>query len=139
MIGAVMDKSLVVYSLDGKTYYDYEEIISMIKDGEKSDFVYVGNKIEHTHKSFLDTDCVIEQMQDNADEVGEWAEGYLCDMTKEQKEDLKNTVLNWFNKNITQPSFFNVENSVKFSFDDFQNDYMKTRYTIKLGVYDDKK
>lgn len=112
-----------VCSFDGETYYELEEMVSMINNGEESEFIYIGSKIEHSHKNFLDTDCVIEQMQDNADEVGEWAEGYLCDMTKEQKEDLKNTVLNWFNKNITQPSFFNVENSEKLTMLEFQKEY----------------
>jgi len=126
-----MSKSLIAYSFDGETYYDYEDIVAMIKNGEKSEFIYVGNKIEYSHKSFIDTDCLIEQMQDKADDVGEWAEGYLCDITKEQKEDLEKTVLVWFNENVTQPSFFNIENSVKFAFNDFQNNYMKTKFKVQ--------
>ncbi len=40
----------------------------------------------------------------------EWTEGYLEDVTKEQKEELNNLVLDWFNKNISKPSFFLIEN-----------------------------
>lgn len=61
------------------------------------------------------------------DSCGEWAENYLSNITKEQKDNLKEYILKWFNENVDQPSFFNIESSIKIPFEDFKNDYMKTK------------
>jgi len=109
-----------VFSLDETAYHDYDEIVAIMKDEGERDFIFMGNKIPQKHSYFLSVSCLIEDMQDRACELGEWAEGYLDDVTKEQKEELNNLVLDWFNKNITEPSFFLVENIEKITLEKFK-------------------
>lgn len=113
-------KQKKVYSLNEIAYYDYDDIVAIMENEGESDFIFMADKICQKHSNFLDVDCVIEEMQDRASELGEWGESYLTDLSKEQKEELHSTVLDWFNKNISQPSFFLVENIQKITLEDFK-------------------
>jgi uncharacterized protein YeaC (DUF1315 family) len=110
-----------VYSINEEDYYDYDEFVSIIEDEGKPDFIYVSDRVIQEHKDFLSIDSLFEDMQDKACELGEWAEGYLEDVSKEQKEELNKLVLNWFDKNISKPSFFLVENTKKITLEQFEN------------------
>lgn len=110
-----------VYSLNETHYYDYDEIATIMQNEGESDFVYMGDKITQEHSKFLDVDCIFEEMQDKACELGEWAENYLEDVSKEKKKELHDLVLDWFNKNISSPSFFLVENIQKITLEEFKN------------------
>ena len=124
-----MNKSLIAYSFNDVEYYEYQDIIDMIEiDKEVSDYIYIGTKKIYSHKDFMDVNFLIEGMQEfSQDSCGEWAENYLSNITKEQKDNLKEHILKWFNENVDQPSFFNIESSIKIPFEDFKNDYMKTK------------
>ena len=132
-----MNKSLIAYSFNDVDYYEYQDIIDMIEiDKEVSDYIYIGTKKIYSHKDFMDVNFLIEGMQDfSQDSCGEWAENYLSNVTKEQKDNLKEYILKWFNENVDQPSFFNIESSIKIPFEDFKNDYMKTKI-YPQGVVD---
>ncbi len=116
--GELMSK---VFSLNETNYYDYEDILAIMEDERESDFIFIGDKIAQEHKNFLTVSCLFEDMQDRASELGEWSEGYLEEVTKEQKEELNSLVLDWFNKNISKPSFFLVENVEKITLEQFKN------------------
>ncbi len=129
-----MNKSLIAYSFNDVEYYEYQDIIDMIEiDKEVSNYIYIGTKKIYSHKDFMDVNFLIEGMQEfSQDSCGEWAENYLSNITKEQKDNLKEYILKWFNENVDQPSFFNIESSIKIPFEDFKNDYMKTKFYLEV-------
>lgn len=59
---------------------------------------------------FFDVDQLIEQMQERAYDVGgEFAEGYLTDLTEEQVRDLDGVVKAWLSSVKPSVTFFNVK------------------------------
>ena len=109
-----------VFSFDETNYYDYDDIVEMMEDDGERDFIFIGDKTIQEHKNFLTVSCLFEDMQDRASELGEWSEGYLEEVTKEQKEELNNLVLDWFNKNVSKPPFFLIENVEKITLEQFK-------------------
>ena len=75
-----------------------EEIVTMFYVGQ-----IIGSGIP------FDVDYLIEQVQESAyDDGGEFAEDYLDDVTKEDKEELEELVLNWFTEHNYMPTWFSV-------------------------------
>ena len=103
-----------VYSIDDEIYKTYEEIQEEIYELEcpvKDVVVYEGWTNIIRHSDFINVDIVLEGMVDYAyDNHGEWTEGYLYDVTKEQAYELNNLLVRWFNKNIKQPTFYRISN-----------------------------
>lgn len=102
------------YSIDGERYYDIEDINDqLIVDGhEIGEKVIVsrGVKKEFDHSDFFSVDRMIENMRESADdEMGEFAESYLDEMTGVKKGELHNHILNWFSENKVNVNFFGVE------------------------------
>lgn len=111
----------LAYSLDESLYEDYDSIFDQIEgeDGNR-EFVYVGEKIKQTHSNFLDIDSLFESMGKQAYEVGdEWSEDYLDNELKEHKVNLEKIILEYMDKNITQPNFFLIKNVKKITVEEF--------------------
>jgi hypothetical protein len=103
----------LVYSFNEEAYYDMDDIIEMVEIDKipKDRFVYVAEKVKYYHKDFIPQLDIQEQLLDIAyDEVSEWCEGYVDDLTKEKVEALNQVIIDWFDKNIEQPRFFTVKN-----------------------------
>ena len=62
----------------------------------------------------FNVDDLIEQVQEDAyDDGNECAEDYLVDVTKEDKEELEELVLNWFNKHNYLPTWWSLSNMMR--------------------------
>lgn len=78
------------------------------------EYVYIGVAGDIWEPT-IDGDGIIEMLQEMADEaVGDVADGYLADVTKEDEEKLTNalteTVKKWAAENGYLPTFYTVEN-----------------------------
>lgn len=75
-------------------------------------YFYIGKAISDFTPS-IDIDCIIENIQEDAyQNGGEWAEGYLEDITKEQAneldEKLNDVLSNWIDKYNIKANWFTV-------------------------------
>ena len=80
----------------------------------EKEYVYIGVS-GGIWQPTIDGDGIIEMLQEMADEaVGDVADGYLADVTKEDEEKLTNalteTVKKWAAENGYLPTFYTVEN-----------------------------
>lgn len=124
-------RNKVAYSMDGENYSNWydttaealedarKEIEYMIDSREEGykvvlpERVFVG-ECEIYHPSLLSCgyDVIESIQQDAADEGGEWAEGYLDDVTTEQREELEerlDVVFNaWLEKYNLYPNFYSI-------------------------------
>lgn len=106
---------------DGENFdatFDTKE--EAIQEGKalQYDTIYVGQCVDD-FAPHIDTDDVIERLQEEAYDIGgEYAETYLEDVTKEQKEELEeqlNDVLStWLAKYKHEVNFYSVDNIEKF-------------------------
>ena len=105
--------SEIVYSITGDTFY--EDLDSTCDDLEIGIHEIFQGESEHPKVSdFFDADSLIERIQENAyDNHDEYAEDYLEDVTKSQKEDLEKLICDWFEKNDLTPRFYRVINVEK--------------------------
>ena len=109
----------IFYSLCDERYYSEDCVLDMLEDEPEIEEVYYGIGIFKTHKDFIDADDIIERAKDRAHEDSEYAEGYLDDITKEQEQELNKLIIDWFNKNVKQPTFFEIKKSNKMSREEF--------------------
>lgn len=101
-----------VFSLDGYTFY--ENINDIIDDLDTTNVIYIGEKVEKYHKDFINISYLIETMQESAcDSSGDY-EGYLEDITIEHKNNIEKIILEYMNKYIDQPKFYDTINIKKF-------------------------
>lgn len=90
--------------------------------------VYIGEAEYYTDGLFVD--YIIEQQQEEAyNECGEWAETYLDDITKEEKDILEerlNKVWNEFKKEFNhEATFYTVANEKKYEFNIYSEEFEK--------------
>lgn len=108
------------YSLDGEEYHDIDYIAQELEDDKERLIVFIGEGIKPTHKQFIITVDICEEMQNKAyDEFDEYSEGYLAEITKEQEEELNNLIANWFDKNAKEPNFYRIENAKQITREEF--------------------
>ncbi len=100
-------------SCNGEMLFDdLEECIQFIVDNSEyplTKTIDVFEKYQPTHKDLLDIECVLENMQCQAEDVaGEWAEDYTTDLYYDEvkKKELFNLILKWFDTNLDQPTFY---------------------------------
>ena len=116
----------LVYSFNEEAYYDMDDIIEMVEIDKipKDRFVYVAEKVKYYHKDFIPLIDFQDELQSLAyDEVSEWCEGYVDDLTKEKVEALNQVIIEWFDKNIEQPRFFTVKNVRKIMLEEVLKGY----------------
>lgn len=72
--------------------------------------LYKGEEVKCTFSDYFDVNYMLEIVSDNAyDNVGDWASGYLYNVTPEQKGDLKKLVCDWADRHQLHPSFYSIE------------------------------
>ena len=109
------DKS---YSYNEEEYHSYySDILDHFNDhyeiGDKVEF-WKGDTVQCGHERFIEPYILIEDMQDRAhEEVGEFADGYLNEVTEKQLHELKQLVAGYLDKNLAKHSFFTVKNVEK--------------------------
>lgn len=113
----------LVFSTNGEEYYDdIDYIIHCFEEDEKIDSVYVAEKVEILHENVL-THWTInsfkEYLEDAAYEMSEYSDQYLRDLTDAKKKELHKILLDWFNKNIEQPRWYDVKNVKRITKDEF--------------------
>ena len=120
-----MTKDLV-YSFNEEAYYDIDDIFEMVEIDKipKDRFIYVAERVKYYHKDFIPLIDFQDELQNLAyDEVSEWCEGYVDDLTKEKVEALNQVIIEWFDKNIEQPRFFTVKNVRKLMLEEVLKSY----------------
>lgn len=101
---------------NGEPFNTKEDAISDGKLVYGGDDFYVGQIVQIYSSQLFDVDWMLDSMNERAqDEAGDAGEDYLCDVTKEQKEDLEKTLEKWFKKNGLEPTFFGIENEEKIT------------------------
>lgn len=104
------------YSVDNEGYKSWEGMMDDLREsyeeGEEV-LVWEADKKEYKHSDFIDVNVLINDMQCNAsDEAGEVSEEYLNGLSDNKKDELKNHIAEWFNKNA-KLNFYGVENEHK--------------------------
>lgn len=102
-----------------------EEVVQMMLDdmGEKERkeakvvTLYKGVKKQQTFEDFLRVDAILDNMAELAyEECGEWAEDYLCGVSKDQKKELEKVISAWAASNNISPSWFMIEQIEEIKF-----------------------
>lgn len=112
-----------VYSLNEDDFMDIDDLENEIEERNSEDenikitHVYRGEKIAQTHSMFVSGSSIIEDITNSACENGgEWSESYCSDLEKkEHMENIENLIVDYLNKNESQPSFYLVENVKEIS------------------------
>lgn len=116
----------LVYSFNEEAYYSIDDIIEMVEIDKipKDRFIYVAERVKYYHKDFIPLIDFQDKLQDIAyDEVSEWCEGYVEDLTIEKEKALEQLIIDWFDKNIEQPKFFTVKNVRKIMLEEVLKGY----------------
>lgn len=104
--------SEVCYSITGEDYTELCLVMEQLRDEHEigdSVEVFQGISTPIGHNGFIFANTLIEHMQDRAwEEYGEWSEGYLDNITKDQKLQLENLISAWFTRNVPTPTFYKV-------------------------------
>ena len=107
-----MEKCYLASCNDELLFDDLEECVQFVVDQSEyplTKTISVFEKYQPLHRDLLDIECVIENMQYRAEDIGgEYAEDYTNDIWYDEKKKgaLFNLVLNWMNKNLDQPTFY---------------------------------
>ena len=101
-----------VYSLDGETYSEYEDIVATLESehepGRHKVDVGIVKKVNHIN--FISGRHIIEGLQESSgDDFGEFAEDYLSGVTDEQTEKLGKHIAAWLDTNVGTPTFYGVD------------------------------
>lgn len=84
---------------------------------EPGDTVWTGEAVKEPASAYFSIDNLIESMQGNAyDDIGEWAEDWLGNVTGKDEDELRSKIENaidaWAEEHGYQPNFFRVDNMV---------------------------
>ena len=107
------------FSLDGEKFEtDSEIIMDKIKEHK---IIYVGEQKRALHKDFINIESLIENMQEAATFESEYADDYLEDFTEEHEFELEKLILEYMDKNLAQPNFYEAVNIQEISVEEFKN------------------
>ena len=107
-----MSKVYLASCNDELLFDDLEECVQFIVDNSEyplTKTIDVFEKYQPEHKDLLDIECLLENMQCQAEDIGgEYAEGYTDSVyyDKDKQSELFNVVLEWMNENLKQPTFY---------------------------------
>ena len=127
-----INKNLKCFSFDEDEWVlnDPDYILDQIEDDEitDEDFVYIADSEFMQHKDYLNISYLIESMCDLAYEDFEDCDDYLTEFYKDRNKsekyfELQNLILNWLNKNIEQPNWYQAKNVKKITIKEFKNLY----------------
>ena len=107
------------FSLDAEKFEtDSEIIMDKIKEHK---IIYVGEQKRALHKDFINIDSLIENMQEAAAFESEYADDYLEDFKEEHESELEKLILEYMDKNLAQPNFYEAVNIQEISVEEFKN------------------
>ena len=108
-IDDLLDKDQLVFSINEKWTDDVDYICDCLED-EEIETIKVGIKVPIYHKDLINLRYLTEQMEEYAyDMAEEYSESYLKDLTTEKAKELEELIINWLNKNVKQPTFYQVK------------------------------
>lgn len=85
----------------------------------------VGERVPVLHRDIFNLRYLTEEMQEQAYEMAdEYAEDYLNDLSTEKAKELEVLILDWLNKNVQQPNFYNVKNEKEISVKEFRERFL---------------
>lgn len=114
-----MDEVDYVFNVNDYWTDDVDYINELINDLELEN-VQIAEKVSVFHRDIFNIRYVTEEMQDDAYEIAdEYAEDYLRDLTTEKAKELEELILDWLNKNVSQPNFFTVKNEKEITKEEF--------------------
>ncbi len=92
-----------------------QRILDDMTEKEKSEVtsvtIYKGEKVKQEFQHFLNVNVLMESMQDSANDLGiEETEGYLENVTKQEKDELEAIIIDWAEKNNIRPRWHMIEN-----------------------------
>ena len=128
-----INKNLKCFSFDEDEWVlnDPDYILDQIEDDEitDEDFVYIADSEFMQHKDYLNISYLIESMCDLAYEDFEDCDDYLTEFYKDRNKsekyfELQNLILNWLNKNIEQPNWYQAKNVKKITIKEFKEIYV---------------
>lgn len=103
---------------------DVDYIDDSIDDLELEN-IEVGERVPVLHRDIFNLRYLTEEMQEQAYEMAdEYAEDYLNDITTEKAKELELLILDWLDKNINQPNFYNVKNEKEISVKEFRERFL---------------
>lgn len=106
------------FSLDGEKFeIDSEVIMDKIKEHK---IIYVAEQKRALHKDFINIDSLIENMQEAANFESEYADDYLEDFKEEHESELEKLILEYMDKNLAQPNFYEAVNIQEISVEEFK-------------------
>lgn len=116
------------YSLNDEEYHDIDYIAEQIEEDENIISVWVGETLEVKHSSYVDSEDLIEIMQNQAyDDVDELSYDYLEDFKKEDAKELNKLICDFLDNKAKQPNFYKIGKVEKITVDEFyKNHYNKS-------------
>lgn len=112
-----IDKMNKVYSSDNEVFHDeIEEVINnLLCDGlfniGDTVMIYEGEKVELTHNQYVNDLDIIGILENIAcDDMGEFSDSYLSEITKENKEELCSLISGYLYEKCGNPNFYKVKN-----------------------------
>lgn len=125
------DKKLECYSLNKEEWtLDESYILDQIGEDNYKDneIVYIGKASFMEHKDYLNISYLIESTQDLAYEDFEGSDDYLSEFIENRNKskkyiELEDLILNWLNKNINQPNWYNPINIKEITVNEFKEKY----------------
>ncbi|SEN71716.1 hypothetical protein [Nitrosomonas marina] len=101
-----------VWSQDGETFYSEQDVIENLDFAEVDSVlvIYKGVKVHKKHDDYFSAYSIIEDAQESAfGDVGDFAEGYLDELSTRHIKQLQRLLINWLDKNVSQPLFYAVK------------------------------
>ena len=102
-----------VWSEDGETFHSEQDIIESLDFPENDSVlvIYKGVKVSRKHNDYFNANSIIEDIQESAfNDVGDFAEGYLTELSLQDIKQLQYMLSKWLDKNAAQPLFYAVKN-----------------------------
>ena len=102
------------YSTDGERFWGREASREAAANVAEADKVWTAEIIEVTAKHYFQEDT-LDILRDRAyDDMGDYAEGWLDDVTNAQQRELHDAILStidaWASKHNHHPRFFDIKN-----------------------------
>jgi hypothetical protein len=115
-----------VYSVNEDEFYELDEILDLIESdyepGEITE-IYVADKNPILHSNFVDGISIVENITNLVyDNWEEMSDDYCAELEiKEHTKNIENIVLDYLNKNVQQPRFYEALNIKKISLSELKS------------------
>ena len=87
--------------------------------------IEIGERVPVLHRDIFNLRYLTEEMQEQAYEIAyDYADDYLKDLTAEKAKELDVLILDWLDKNVQEPNFFNVKNEKEITVKEFRERFL---------------